>query len=428
MRYIILSCITLICLHTAAQGFLFPEFTQRHEKAVAAMESNSVLIMRSADAPIHDAIPTIEDANFLYMTGKEGALQYFLLSVEPIIISQKKYHSIFFTQPDAIINNGTFDTILSISEFNNLLERVLKNSKCIYLSAPDLYFRPDWINKRMFYPWKEVIKKLKVRFPESEFKESDALIAGLREIKSDAEIRMIEKAIQITAEGLSNASAICKSGNTEYQLQAEIEYVMLKNHQNIPAFRSIVGSGINALEPHYQLNKDTLKKGELVVIDVGARWNGYCADITRTLPVDGIFSKKQAELYDSILAIQERLIKMLRPGMEISAIDISARAMMNEKGWGKYLIHGVTHSLGLDVHDKMKSMILKEGMVITIEPGIYIPIDDEAWPEELRGTGIRIEDDVLITADSYRILSLPVPKSIKDIEHQMKISNILKIH
>lgn len=413
MKNFLLAVTTLICLQLAAQGFSFQEYQMRHSNALQKMEAGSILVMRSADNPIHDAAPSVFDADFLYMTGEKTPFQYFVLSKDGVMLGNQVVHRLFFSDDFEGESTKAFDTLLPASMFNSIFEKALQNSKTLYLSAPDLYFRADWINKRMFYPLKDATKKLKSNYPNLAIKNAGNLIAGLREIKSEQEIKMVEKAIEITGEGLLNAFKICRTGETEYTLQAEIGYIMHKNNEPLPAFRSIIAGGRNALEIHYQKNNDSLIPGTLVVFDVGARWKGYCADISRTFPVNGTFSPLQEDLYNSILSIQEELIRMVKPGLNIQAIDQKAKELMKARGWANYLTHGVTHSLGLEVHDPLQSGVLQEGMIITIEPGIYIPVNDEDWPPELRGTGIRIEDDILITKEAYKVLSSSIPKTIE---------------
>jgi Xaa-Pro aminopeptidase len=166
-----------------------------------------------------------------------------------------------------------------------------------------------------------------------------------------------------------------------------------------------------------------MKAGELVVVDVGAEYNGYSADITRTIPVSGKFTKAQREIYELILNIQKDIFKIIKPGLPLKEIDNQFKALVSEKGYKKYIKHGITHNIGLDVHDVWSSDTLKQGMVITVEPGLYIPEDDKDIDQKYRGIAIRIEDDVLVTNMGCVVLSKNIPKEVKDIESIMKRRN-----
>ena len=163
-----------------------------------------------------------------------------------------------------------------------------------------------------------------------------------------------------------------------------------------------------------------MKAGELVVMDVGAEYNGYSADITRTIPVSGKFTKAQREIYELILNIQKDIFKIIKPGLALKEIDNQFKALVSEKGYKKYIKHGITHHIGLDVHDVWWSDTLKPGMVITVEPGLYIPEDDKEIDEKYRGIAIRIEDDVLINNTGCVVLSKNITKEIDEIEKYMR--------
>jgi Xaa-Pro aminopeptidase len=212
----------------------------------------------------------------------------------------------------------------------------------------------------------------------------------------------------------------CTPGVREYELQAEIEYAMARSGAWGQSFPSIVGSGPNALIPHYELNRRTARAGEVVVMDVGAEMSGYAADVTRTIPVSGRFSAPQRKVYETVLRAQRAVIAAIRPGMSWKTLDATARAAIKEAGYDRFWLHSVSHHLGLDVHDAGVMDTLRDGMVITVEPGIYIPVADTTVSAEYRGIGVRIEDDVLVTGDGAEVLSARVPKDIVDIERIMK--------
>jgi Xaa-Pro aminopeptidase len=163
-----------------------------------------------------------------------------------------------------------------------------------------------------------------------------------------------------------------------------------------------------------------MKDGDLVVMDVGAEYDGYACDITRTIPVSGKFTKAQAEVYNIVLKAQEEVIKIVKPGITMKDMDAKAKEVITQAGFGKFIRHGVTHPVGIDVHDIWASDTLRAGMVMTVEPGIYIPADADSIAADFRGFGIRIEDDVLVTASGCEVMTKSVLKDIDEIERLMK--------
>ena len=244
-----------------------------------------------------------------------------------------------------------------------------------------------------------------------------ALVGHQRSEKDFYEIETIQKAIDITMEAHAAAATIIQPGTYERQIKAGIEYLFTDAGADC-AFTSIVATGKNATVLHYNLAADRLQQNDLVVVDIGARKNGYCADLTRTYPASGEFTDRQIDVYDIVLATQDYIARKARPGMflrnadkpELSLHHLAVR-FLEQKGYGKYFIHGIGHHLGIDVHDVADAtQPLEEGAIFTIEPGIYIP------QERL---GIRIEDNYLMTARGVDCLSGDLPKTAEDIEELM---------
>ena len=241
-----------------------------------------------------------------------------------------------------------------------------------------------------------------------------SLVAQMRRKKSKFEIEQLYKAIEITIDAQEATMQLMEPGKKENELQALIEY-----HYTISgataAFSSIVASGKNSTILHYMENKRTLVSGDLVVVDIGARYNSYCADLTRTYPVSGSFTQRQKEVYELVLQTQAYIANLAKPGVWLSnknepdqSLNHLAKKFIEDHGYGEYCIHGIGHFLGLDVHDVGDySQPLQVGDVITIEPGIYIPHES---------IGIRIEDDYWIVSDGALCLSENLPKESKDIE------------
>ena len=244
-------------------------------------------------------------------------------------------------------------------------------------------------------------------------------IADLRQIKDAEEIRRLRRAIAITSEALLEAMAHAEPGMYEYEVEAVIEYGFRRRGAERVGFPSIVGSGPNGTVLHYDDNRRRMNAGELVVIDVGAEYGYYAADLTRTLPVSGRFTPRQRDLYALVLGAQQAAIDSVRPGTDLGTLNRIARGYMrarsgslcNGSGCERYFVHGLSHWLGMDVHDPGSySRRLVPGMVLTVEPGIYIPAES---------LGIRIEDVVLVTPEGAELLSSGLPRSVDGVERAM---------
>jgi Xaa-Pro aminopeptidase len=267
--------------------------------------------------------------------------------------------------------------------------------------------------------------------------------AGLHELrlrKSPDEIATLRKASAISAEAHRAAMAVGRPGSFEYEVEAVIDYTFRRRGGDGPGYGTIVGAGENATILHYVDNDRAIADGDLVLVDAGCEYHQYTADITRTWPASGRFSEAQRRVYQIVLDAEESAIAMARPGVSVDDIHQHCvrrlTAGMVELGlltgevdeliaslaYKRFYMHGTSHWLGLDVHDvgaympDGKHRPLEPGMVITIEPGLYIAADAEDVPAELRGIGIRIEDDVLITADGHEVLTAAAPKTIADVE------------
>jgi Xaa-Pro aminopeptidase len=229
-------------------------------------------------------------------------------------------------------------------------------------------------------------------------------------VKGADEIALMKRAAEATSAGYSAALRTIRPGATEAAVQRAMEAAFIEAGAEQTAYGSIVGSGINATVLHYKANSGTLKDGELLLIDAGAQVAGYACDVTRTFPVSGRFTPEQREFYELVLKAQAAAIRAARPGRCIHHVDEAARAVIEAAGYGDAFCHGTGHHLGLHVHDADPDAPLAPGMVITIEPGIYLPD---------RGLGIRIEDDILVSRDAPKILTAAIPKSVDEIERAM---------
>lgn len=256
------------------------------------------------------------------------------------------------------------------------------------------------------------------------------LMAILREEKQPEELKLMQKAIDITIEGFVEMIRSVEPGFTEYQAQAIGEYYFKKNGSEYPGYGSICGGGHNGCVLHYVTNRKTLKGDDLLLMDMGAEYHGYTADITRTIPVDGHFSVEEAALYQLVYNAQEAAFEKCGPGNAFrapheAAYEVIAKGLVDlgiiteRQSAGTYFMHGTSHYLGLDVHDAGTFGTLKANTIITVEPGIYIPegspCDSKWWNK-----GIRIEDDVLVTDRGYKILSSALPRTMEEIEMLMQ--------
>ncbi len=233
-------------------------------------------------------------------------------------------------------------------------------------------------------------------------------LVGMRQVKDALELKYLQKAIDITGCALLEAMRSAQPGIWEHELEAVIQYLFRRNGADKAlAFESIVGSGPNSCVLHYNASTRRTRKGELVVLDVGAQYRGYAADVTRTIPISGTFSKRQREIYQIVLRAQKAAIAAVRPGVTLRQIHAVAMRVIQQAGYGRYFIHGTSHWLGLDVHDVGHRVPLRPGMVLTVEPGIYIPAEN---------LGVRIEDDVLVTQKGAKVLSGWIPKETAEVE------------
>jgi Xaa-Pro aminopeptidase len=295
--------------------------------------------------------------------------------------------------------------------------------------------------------------------PADELVDPRGLIHEMRLRKSADEIRIMQRAADITLEAHRRVARLAQPERFEYELEAELGHVFRSRGGSGPAYGTIVGGGVNATILHYIRNDQPLRAGDLVLIDAGVELEGYASDVTRTYPVGGRFEPAARDLYEVVLAAQESAIKVSAPGKTLPEIHSAALHVLCEgmvalgilkgdveeiiesEAFRPYYMHGTSHWLGLDVHDvgtyvvpevvsskvssaasnestqgSIKARPLREGMVYTIEPGLYIPADDPNAPEAFKGIGIRIEDDIVVTKDGILNLNRDIPKAIDDIE------------
>jgi len=269
------------------------------------------------------------------------------------------------------------------------------------------------------------------------------IVHELRVVKSSEEIEIMQRAADIAAEAHCEAMKAVRAGMNEYEVEALIERVFRERGAAAPAYTSIVGAGPNATVLHYINNDGQLRDGDLLLVDAGAEYKGYASDITRTFPINGRFSKPQREIYELVLKAQKACVEMVRPGVthdqlkqhsievlteglvELGLLKGDPEQLIKEKKHEQFYMHGLGHMLGIDVHDVgryyygKESRALEPGVVMTVEPGIYVSVDTKDIPQQYLGIGVRIEDDVLCTSNGPRVLTTKVPKEADEIEALM---------
>lgn len=370
----------------------------------------------------------VPDKNFYYLTGcdEPGAVLLLIPGSdaprETLFLAKRDRRQERWTGPrmapgpEAARRLG-MQQVLSLDELPDALAQRAPPRGKVYANLPPGPHRED-AGKCCLEPW----VRLRRWLPDASVVDAGPEVAFLRMKKSKWEIERIRRAVEITMAGHRHALPAIGPGRFEYEVEAAIEYQFRSRGGTRPAFPSIVGSGSNAAILHYAENNRRMSSGDLVVIDVGAEFEGYSADLTRTYPVSGRFTRRQKEIYNIVLAAQEAALKQVRPGVTFDPIHQAALETIDSRGrdrqgrsLGRYFIHGTGHHLGLEVHDPVsdRGRPLEPGMVITIEPGIYIPEEN---------LGIRIEDDVLVTRDGYRILSRGLPRRAEEIERTMRES------
>lgn len=416
------------------------EFEERRTRVFTQMQPNSALLLFSEIEKRRNndcTYPFRQDSYFWYLTGfNEPNAALLLLKTE-----QAEKAIIFLRPRDPLLEtwNGrrlgverapqqlNVNEAYSIEELATVLPKILKNLTALY-HVPEIH---TWGDK--------LVTEGAVSF--SEILDWRPMLSEMRLIKSPNEIRLMQQAGQITALGHIKAMQTTRPNRFEYEIESDILHEFNRHCARFPSYNSIVAGGSNACILHYTENDRSLNDGDLVLIDAGCEFAMYAGDITRTFPVNGKFSQPQREIYELVLKAQKRAIELLVPGNSIKqandeVIRIKTQGLVDlgilkgdvdtlieQQDYRQFYMHGLGHWLGLDVHDvgsygQDKQRILEIGMVITVEPGIYISEDADV-PEQYKGIGVRIEDNLLMTEYGNKILTAAAPKEIADIENLM---------
>lgn len=319
---------------------------------------------------------------------------------------------------------------------NKIIEKLSKKSTLYYRIAHDKKFDSQVSS------WLATLNQRQGESAPEQLKSLDVILDEMRLIKSSAEIEMMRTAAKISAYAHTRAMQMVRPEMWEYQLEAEIQYVF-GQYGCVPSYNSIVGGGANACILHYVDNNQRLKSGDLVLIDAGCEYQYYAGDITRTFPVNGHFSGEQKALYELVLMAQKTAIELTKIGhhyrqpheqvcriltqglLDLGLLKGELNELVETEQYRQFYMHGTGHWLGMDVHDVGQYKLNDEwrpyqaGMVVTVEPGLYIAPDNDNVDARWRGIGIRIEDDVLLTEQGVEVLTADVVKSVDDIEHLM---------
>lgn len=386
-----------------------------------------------------------QSSNLLYLTGIPDESVVLIITKERARLDGKEVREIaIIKEPTAqmalwngnainkkfVADSMGIKAVYDLAEIDRVLKEVAGQCGKIFVapytkgeSAHSYYGTPLEIDLPYIHTLKSLYRGLPVEV-------SDCGIHKMREVKDEDEIRLLKKAVDISVEGHSQLMKNAVAGIREYEAEALMEYHFHKNGAENVGYNSIVGAGINGCVLHYSHNRALSKAGDMLLLDCGAEYHGYTADITRTIPLSGTFTEEQKAIYSIVLEAQKAGIEECRSGREFSAPNNAAKKTVakglielgiisDEKDAARYFPHGTSHYLGIDVHDVGTFMALKAGNVITVEPGIYIPegspCDKKWW-----NIGIRIEDDILVTGGAPEVLSKALPKEIGQIENLVR--------
>ena len=418
-------------------------FTENRKRFMASMDKKSIAVFNS-----NDEIPSNGDALYPF---KQNTDLYWLTGIrqeDTMLIlfpdnPDKKYREVLvLVRPNELKEKwdgrrhraaeatslSGIDTIVWLDTLDGLLQPMIHLADNIYLNTNENDRKANLLAVRDYRFAQEMMS----RYPLHNYKRAAKIMRDLRAIKSPLEVAVMQQAIDITEKAFRRLLQFIKPGVFENQIEAEIIHEFMMNRSAGPAYTSIIAGGDRARTLHYIANNQECRDGELVLMDFGAEYGGYCADLTRTVPVNGKFTKRQKEVYNACLHLHDYAKSLLKPGITIvkyhdmvgdeatkqflkigliSKADVKNESPEN-RAYRKYLYHGISHHLGIDVHDLgTKTEPLKEGMVLTVEPGIYI---------EEEQMGVRIENNIWITKTGNKDLFKNIPVKAEEIEQLMK--------
>ena len=414
-------------------------FVENRKKFTSLLKRKSLAIFTSNDIYPSSAdghLPFKQHSDILYLSGADQEESILVLfpdahkeSLREVLFLKETNELIAVWEgakfsKEQVFNISGIKTVFWLSEFERVFNEMAINAERIYLNGNEhirarveTELRQDRMNT-----W------IKEHYQAHEFERSQPILHRIRGTKTMLELEVMRKAAEITTKGYKRILKFMKPGVWEHELEAEFMHEFLINRSRGFAYTPIIASGNNANVLHYIENNDQCKDGDLVLFDVGAEYGNYTCDVTRCFPVNGKFTKRQTEVYNAVLRVHEGAITLLRPGILLDDYHNKVGDLMTDEllklglitknqvanedpawpAYKKYFMHGTSHYLGIDVHDYgLWTIPVEEGMVFTVEPGIYIP-------EE--GLGIRIEDDIVVTKEGHENLTRDIPKTVEEIE------------
>jgi Xaa-Pro aminopeptidase len=429
------------------------EFARRRRNLMALMEPNSIAIIPAATERMRSRdteYPFRQDSDFLYLTGFPEPE-----AVMALLPGRRHGQYVLFCRerdaarelwqgrragPEGAVSRYDADDAFPVSDIDEILPGLLEGRERVYYAMG----RSAEFDARIM-GWVNSIRAREASgaSPPGEFTDLDHMLHELRLLKGAAELRVMRRAAQVTAAAHREAMAACRPGLREFQLEAELHYAFARGGARFAAYPAIVGGGANACVLHYTENDDVLREGDLVLVDAGCEYLGYAADVTRTFPVGGRFSTAQRALYDVVLAAHAAGIAAARAGnhwnqphdatvrviteglVDLGLLRGRVPRLIRDGAYRDFYMHRAGHWLGLDVHDVGDYRVggewrlLEPGMVMTMEPGLYVAPDNTRVAKKWRGIGIRIEDDIAITDGDAEVLSAEAPVTPEAIEALM---------
>ncbi|MBK8814928.1 MAG: Xaa-Pro aminopeptidase [Methylococcaceae bacterium] len=430
------------------------EFKKRRKQLMQRIGKGNIALLGSSPTKIRNRdvhYPFRQDSDFYYLTGfsEPDAMAVFIPGREQgeYILFCREFDETkaLWEGAHAGLEGATghyqADDAFPIDDLDEILPGMLENKhKVFYPMGRDSELDHrllDWINHIKGQSRSGIVAP-------GELVSLEHILHEMRLFKSQEEIKLMRRAAEVSAQGHVRAMQSCKAGMYEYQIEADLVHHFMQQGLRSVAYPSIVAGGKNACVLHYTENSDKLKNGDLLLIDAGAECDHYAADITRTFPVSGRFTEPQKQLYQLVLDAQSAAIEQIKPGtpwhyahdasvetltkglVNLGLLEGKVKTLIKKEKFKQFYMHRIGHWLGMDVHDvgdykvDQKWRLLEPGMVLTIEPGLYIPADCKTVDEKWRGIGIRIEDDLLVTEHGYEILTANVPKTVIEIEALMQ--------
>ena len=413
---------------------LTPSFFEKNRRNfIAEMDGRSVAVFHAA-TPVINSVDQFhryrQTSEFFFFTGIKQPGCVLMLYPED---EKGQTETLFIPKPDPSrevwdgkmldkeaaeeINGFDAKSIQWEKDFEGAFLRAQQYADVLYADYDDMGLRFSTSRNMQF------LQDVQSNLPGLHIARASQITHNLRKKKSPEEIQVIEKAIDITGEALTDIWKHTKPGVSEYELEALLAYHFIINGARRYAYEPIIAAGLNAATLHYINNESRLEDGDVLLTDVGAEYSHYCADITRTVPVNGKFTDRQRNIYTAVLDVQKNLIEMIEPGVVMKDLNDQAKDMIGDKllaleligdkeETSKYYMHSIGHFLGLDTHDVGSTkQPLEPGNILTVEPGIYIQEEK---------IGVRIEDNILVTEDGCRNLSADIPKEIEEVENAVR--------